>query len=206
MKPISKIQKSYVVSSRQRGITLIVAMILLLVISVTAAVVARGSVGGEQIANNARSQELAWQSAEAALRYCEIGVKNQQTVTLFPTTTLSVSDYTLTIASAPTSGSMPLWATATNWDQTNTLKIAVPLHKLDDPSSTSATSGISRNDKNFQGIYQRAPECIAQFVATNIQGTLQISVTARGFGPEVSGTSGKPNGSEVFLQSILDFN
>lgn len=192
----------------QRGITLIVAMILLLVISVTAAVVARGSVSGEQISNNARSQELAWQAAEAALRYCEVGVSNQQSVVLNPTKTLSITQYTLTIAVAPSGSSLPLWATTTNWDAStpNANLIAVPLHRLDDPSSTSATSGVAKKDARFQAIYLRAPECFAQYESNSTEGQRQIRVTARGFGPEVANDTGKPKGSEVFLQSILDFN
>jgi type IV pilus assembly protein PilX len=188
----------------QRGVTLIVAMGLLLVISVIAAVTVKGSAGSEIIANNARSQELAWQAAEAALRYCEQGAINQRRATT-TTVTLSISQYTLTIAPA-TASSVPLWSTTTNWDTSPSTAISVPLYKLDDASLNSGASGISRESAKFQGIYQRAPDCIVQYAGSVAPGSNVIWVVARGFGPEVSATGVRPNGAEVFLQSTLDFN
>lgn len=185
----------------QRGITLIVAMLMLLVLSATAAMTIRGSASSEQISNNARSQEMAWQLAEAALRYCEIGARNQHTLTT-TTATLVISEpqHTLTIAIAPTGSSLPSWVTTTSWDASPSLAITVPLNTLDDPSTTAAVSGVTALSNKYQGVYKRAPDCIAQYATSNV-----IWVTARGFGPEV-GSGTIPFGAEVFLQSTLDFN
>jgi type IV pilus assembly protein PilX len=191
-------------SLAQRGVTLIVAMGLLLVVSVIAAVTVKGSANSEIIANNARSQELAWQAAEAALRFCERGVRNQHVVTKL-TATLTISDYTLTIANAPT-GLPPLWATPATWDATPSVAISVPLFRLDDAAAVAATSGITKESARFQGIYQRSPECIAQYAGSGTTGGNVIWVVARGFGPEVQDNAPRPAGAEVFLQSTLDFN
>lgn len=190
--------------SGNRGVTLIVAMILLVVISLTAAVTVRGSASSEQISNNARSQGLALEAAESALRYCEIGVTNQ-VISLGASPTATISPFhTLTIGNPP-NGATPTWAITTNWDNTPVAAITVPLYTLDDPVLTATESGVTKGSNKFQGIYQRAPECIAQY-AGNSTATLVIHVVARGFGPEVTNAAGRPNGSEVFLQSTLDFN
>jgi type IV pilus assembly protein PilX len=191
-------------SLAQRGVTLIVAMGLLLVVSVIAAVTVKGSASSEIVANNARSQELAWQAAEAALRFCERGVRNQH-VSTTTTATLTISDYTLPIAAAPT-GLPPLWATPANWDATPSVAISVPLFRLDDAAAVAATSGITKESARFQGIYQRSPDCIAQYAGTGGPAGNVIWVVARGFGPEVPDNGLRPAGAEVFLQSTLDFN
>ena len=190
----------------ERGITLIVAMILLLVISVMAAATVRGSASSELVANNARSQELAWQVTEAALRYCEVGVRNQHVQSLTTTIVLGTSDYTTTISAAPATGSNPLWMTTTSWDGSPSSAVSIPLYKLDDPAQTSSGTGITRESAKFEGIYKRAPDCIAQYAGTLAPASRVIWVTARGFGPEVSNASGSPDGAEIFLQSTLDFN
>lgn len=194
--------------AKQQGITLIVALVLLVVVSLAAGVSIQGSTKSEQTANNARSQELAWQAAEGALRYYEIGVTNSFRATntsLFPSFTLTVSDYTITAAPAVV-GSDPLWRTTTSWDGSPTQAVTVPLHKLDNALAASATPGISRTTARFEAVYQRSPECIAQFAGTAPPGSRMIFVTCRGFGPEVAAGSGPPGGAEVFLQSTLDFN
>jgi type IV pilus assembly protein PilX len=187
---------------KQQGITLIVAMLMLLILSATAAMTIRGSASSEQISNNARSQELAWQLAEAALRYCETGARNQYTLTN-TTATLVISEpqHTLTIAASPAIGVTPSWMTSSNWDTTPTVSIQVPLYKLDDPSTNAAVAGTTSASSKYQGVYKRAPDCIVQYATNKV-----IWVTARGFGPEVGSGGTLPFGAEVFLQATLDFN
>jgi Tfp pilus assembly protein PilX len=55
----------------QQGVALIVALVMLVIIALMSVSVIRGSLTSDLIANNARSQSLAQQSAELALRYCE---------------------------------------------------------------------------------------------------------------------------------------
>jgi hypothetical protein len=54
-----------------RGIVLVVALILLAVIGISSAMAMRMSLFGDIVSKNMRAQNLALQSAELALRYCE---------------------------------------------------------------------------------------------------------------------------------------
>jgi type IV pilus assembly protein PilX len=57
---------------RQQGVTLIVAMIVLVIIGLTSAAVMRGALSTDIVANNSRVQTLAMQAAQIGLKYCEI--------------------------------------------------------------------------------------------------------------------------------------
>lgn len=75
MKPSLNIllSRSMVVSrkSKQQGVVLIVALILLVVISLFTVTSIRSAISSENIAGNVRTTELATQAADIALRYCE---------------------------------------------------------------------------------------------------------------------------------------
>lgn len=58
-------------SARERGIVLPMALIMLVIISLAGLLAARNSANHEQFSNNMRTTQVARQSAEAALRYCE---------------------------------------------------------------------------------------------------------------------------------------
>lgn len=63
----------HIVASKagQQGVALIVALVVLVVIGLTSVAVIRGSLNSDLVANNARVQSFATQSAQLALRYCE---------------------------------------------------------------------------------------------------------------------------------------
>jgi type II secretory pathway pseudopilin PulG len=56
---------------RQRGVALIVALVVLVIIGFTSAAVMRGALNSDLVANNTRVQTLATQAAQVALAYCE---------------------------------------------------------------------------------------------------------------------------------------
>ena len=62
------------VASRQRGISLIVVMLLLIIASILGAGAAQIASMGERSARNERDMQLAWQSAEAALMDAEYDI------------------------------------------------------------------------------------------------------------------------------------
>jgi Tfp pilus assembly protein PilX len=167
----------------QRGVVLIIGLILLMVLSMTAAYNMRGI----------SSQHLAMQSAEAALRYCEVGVANFTAVASTPTLVVA---YTVEPAPAPdTVLSTFTWADLTNWDGSGSAANVTVLEDNVLPLNDSGT------------IYKRRPECMAQFYQA--ASTKRVVVTARGFGPDVESLSGNnrpvPKGTEVWLQSVLQF-
>ena len=55
----------------QSGVTLIIALIMLVIIGLASVSLMRSSLNTDLVANNGRSQELATQAAQIALRYCE---------------------------------------------------------------------------------------------------------------------------------------
>jgi type II secretory pathway pseudopilin PulG len=58
-------------SARERGFSLIVAMLMLAVIGLASAAIMRNAVSGDQVANNNRLQTQASQYAQLALRFCQ---------------------------------------------------------------------------------------------------------------------------------------
>jgi type IV pilus assembly protein PilX len=186
---------------QQRGVILIVTLIMLLIISGVAALAIKGAGSTEIIANNTRTQGLAMAAAEAALRYCEIGAVNKYLTSKGKALPAGQPTHTITIDAAPA-----LVSDKTNWEeiaswQSSTVKSATvsldTLDKLGDASATS--SGAS----TFAVLYKRNPDCIAQYAFGS---TTVVLVTARGFGPEVAKSDNNqdiPNGAEVFLQSTI---
>ena len=55
----------------QRGVSLLIVLIMLVIIGLTSAASLRSASSNERISNNFRMHALAEQYAEAALRYCE---------------------------------------------------------------------------------------------------------------------------------------
>lgn len=175
----------------ERGIVLIVALILLVVMSLATAYSVRGAGSSELVANNTRTQLLAMQATEAALRYCETGVVNYRALLATPTLVLSP---VFTPAPAPVGGAAFDWESLTKWDGSSSATSVTVI----------GTGDLVLNDTS-SGLYKRGPECMAQFM--NVADTQRVIVTARGFGPDVAGLTGTdrpaPEGSEVWLQSSL---
>lgn len=178
-------------AASQRGIVLIVALILLVIMSLATAYSVRGAGSTELVTNNTRTQLLAMQATEAALRYCETGVVNSHLLLATPTLTLSP---VLTPTAAPT-GTSPVyaWESLTNWDASSSTTSVTVI----------GTADLVLND-NGSGLYKRPPECMAQYM--QVANTQRVIVTARGFGPDVAAADSArtaPSGSEVWLQSTL---
>lgn len=104
-------------SYRQRGAVLLVALIMLLLLTVLGAAAMRDTSLQERMAGNMRDQSLAFQAAEAALRFAEQKVKtdytnlindakypinNQRGGTFVPPTVVPFEAFTGEVASKPT--------------------------------------------------------------------------------------------------------
>ena len=169
---------------RQRGVVLIIALVMLVVISLLATFSIRGALSNEAISGNVRTTQLASQAAEVALRYCEDGVINYIRNGVALPTGVTIQ----------TSQTPPLGVSTTNWDSTRTGVFVLPSASVNLVSATFA----------------RMPECvIEQMPVGNAAGSAMTTtstflVTARGFGPEVASGTTQPDGSEVWLQSTLE--
>jgi Tfp pilus assembly protein PilX len=208
--PLRQCKRCTVHAHRQQGIILIITLIMLTIISSVAALTIKGSSSTEALANNTRTQGLAMQAAEAALRYCEAGAIRQHLIVnaLQPDASIT-SLHTLTIAIAPAAAALPqIWQTLGSWQGVNAVSNPIGASDLIGLTTLDNFGGAAGAIGNgmpgsFATVYKRQPDCIIQYAANS--NNQVITVVARGFGPEVSTPQAVgeiPNGSEVFLQSI----
>lgn len=182
---------------QQSGVVLIIALILLVVISLLAVTSLRNAGSSESISSNVRTTELASQSAEIALRYCEAAAAEIAS---------SAGPYTTTF---PAANILPA-TTPANWQDVSTWDSAT--------SSSTRTFALALSQVNQTGMtmstYKRAPECMIEQIpavqtgSTTINTTSSYVITARGFGPEVPAVASgsariRPVGTVVWLQSTL---
>ena len=187
---------------RQRGVVLLIALVLLVVISLLAVTSMRNAGSAESVAGNVRTTELATQAAEIALRHCESSVLKIQTNAIGDTTSLAATYPTTFNATNILPASTPAqWPNMATWDSSSSAVFVLPLPLLNQTGMTLTT-------------YQRPPECMVESLPVMLPGSAAVNttasfvVTARGFGPEVgvaAGTSRRPVGSEVWLQSHIGF-
>ena len=187
----------------QRGIVLILALIMLVVISLLTALAVRNATSSEAVNSNVRQTQLASQAAETALRYCEAAVINL----------VAAGTATFNFTSPPSSATVALDASliqdmvagtptsmvAANWDATTASNkiLVIPTASVNRASITST--------------FSRSPECIVDRLSpsTSVTYSKNFTITARGFGPEVAAadsTRSRPAGSEVWMQSTLELN
>ena len=186
--------------AKQKGVVLIMALIMLVIITMLSTFSMRNGASTEIVSGNVRTTALASQAAEMALRYCEEA-------------TIQISAAAVTLASVPTIQSYsatPLWnvktnaGVLTNWDtatSTSPPVFVVPLSVVNQNATTDIT-------------FKRAPECIVERVqvlsSTGVPtSTNTYIITARGFGPEVAAADAsrsRPVGSEAWMQSTIELN
>lgn len=175
----------------QRGVVLIIALVMLVVISLLTTLSIRSAVSTESVSGNVRTTELASQAAEIALRYCEDAVVTFQATGVAPPT--AVGPFPLP------SQDPPRWkSTSGSWDVSPSDAIIVPL--------TSVNQAVGN------ATYKRAPECLVENMpvvtaAGVLSNTSTFVITARGFGPEVplaNASRSRPQGSEVWMQSTIE--
>ena len=182
--------------ARQRGVVLIIALLMLMVISLLAVGSIRNAASTDSVAGNVRITELATQAAEIALRHCEASVLDTLTVAAGGASAYA-STFTAFNILAP--ANPPRWQNMAIWDSASPATYVLPLSLVNQP-------GILVT-------YRRAPECMVEPLpvmpsdATVLKTTTSFVVTARGFGPEVAAADAnrsRPAGSEVWLQSHID--
>ena len=185
-------------AARQRGVVLIIALLMLMVISLLAAGSIRNAASTESVAGNVRITELATQAAEIALRHCESSVLDTLTVAAGGT---SAYASTFTSFHILTPANPPRWQNMAIWDSASPATYVLPLSLVNEPGMLVT--------------FQRPPECMVEPLpvmpsdATVARTTTSFVVTARGFGPEVAAADAnrsRPVGSEVWLQSHIDLD
>ena len=182
--------------ARQRGVVLIIALLMLMDISLLAVGSIRNAASTESAVGNVRLTELATQAAEIALRHCESSVLETLTVAAGGT---SAYASTFTVFHILPPASPPRWQNMAIWDSASPATYVLPLSLV--------------NQGGMLVTYQRAPECMVEPLlvtpsdASVVKTTTSFVVTARGFGPEVAAADAdrsRPVGTEVWLQSHID--
>jgi len=98
--------------ARQRGVTLIVTMLMLVLITLIVISTIRTSTMDEKMAGAARDRDKAFQAAEAAVQTCLTQIKNE---------TYTGTPMTPAVAATATQN----WEVAANWTNTNSVEVAI---------------------------------------------------------------------------------
>lgn len=176
----------------QRGVVLIISLIMLVVLSLLATLSIRNAASSETVSGNVRTTLLATQAAEIALQHCEKWAAQLAGVAAHGLVD-PVASPTVVGAATP-----PNWRTLGTWDGGAAAEVYVVPLTLVNHDAAAAT-------------YARAPECMIEEVSVvNSAGALTVTstrvITARGFGPDETGTPRtRPAGSEVWVQSTIEF-
>lgn len=191
-------RRSAMSSCRQRGVVLVVSLILIVILSLLGTFAIRNAGQSERSINGVRSVEVAREAAETALRFCEqvaiydgdgkayseYGQTNVQTQI--------ISDTTITGELDPNAA----WRNPETWKGGG--PIQVPATYTTKYSGGSAATDVTS--------VANKPLCVIQKInnpTTKLQGYL---ITARGFANNASfdSTTGRAKqGAEAWLQSVL---
>lgn len=190
---MKKIQRKSQLRVQQRGVVLALALILLTVISLVAVYTLRGSITGEQVSKNLRTQTVAMQAAETAMRVCEDAVRTGQDKLVAGAIEVAFVKNPTPEELAP--GAMPeLWGKRSNWTASPPLATVIPTAIVTNPDMRPLPS----------------PRCMVEQYELPIMGedrTLSqpYLITVIGYSPDYQAdTNGNTiAGSEVWLQSVL---
>lgn len=181
----------------QRGVVLIVSLILVVVLSLLGTFAIRNAVQSERSINGVRSVEVAREAAEAALRFCEqiaVSHSDGKAYNEYGETNLQSK-----IISTPINGegdAGAAWRNADNWK--GDLPVKVPASYITKYSAGSQASDVPP--------VINKPLCMIQKIdnaTTKLQGYL---ITSRGFANNSSfdaSTGVAKYGAEAWLQSVL---
>lgn len=174
-------------ASRQDGIVLVMALVMLILVSLVATVAIRRATSGEQVSKGMRTQTVAFQAAETALRYCEDQIIKGGASGPVP-------------APVPLDGSAPaLWKTRSNWALSQGTASAGQAIAVGTSVANSADSAARQ--------LPVLPRCMAESLRLPDEGQQleAFLITAVGYSPDYRATSaGMPEtGSEVWLQSTI---
>jgi type IV pilus assembly protein PilX len=184
----------------QRGISLIIVLILMVVIGLTSVAAMRGATSGQRLTNNVRAENVAQQYAEAALRYCETELQRPDPAIAGgqarPNSLLRAS---IIKRDMNVVGTTPVWESLVAWNGPAGVGDAISRTTLNTAQySTAGSSSYSPG---------KPPECIAEVQTLGGGTPFNVTVvTARGFSSDyrADNAGNTIQGSVVWLQSILN--
>lgn len=172
----------------QRGLVLAMSLIFLVILSLVGLYAMRGSIQGERFSKNMRAAEVAFQSAETAIRYCEDNVRTGTPGTI------KVVEVPLDLS---TEGLPTKWQTRANLFGNDSVQV---------PSAQLAGDGMRAPPV--------LPRCLIERFALppapgeDIRATVVMVpylITAIGFSADaqLNGNNQTVSGGEVWLQTML---
>lgn len=179
----------------ERGVVLVIALILLVIISLLAVSSMRNAASSESVTGNVRTTELATQAADIALRHCESSAIRITKLIADPADTSAQATYPTTLAESNllrATTTAIQWQSTANWDTSTTAAFELP---------SSLVGGTAT--------FKRPPECMVESLTgiTPSGPPASFVITARGFGPEVAAADAnhnRPVGTVVWLQSTIE--
>ena len=179
---------------RQRGVVLVLTLILVVILSLLGTFAIRNSTQTERSINGIRSAEVAREAAETALRFCEqvaIFDGDGKNYTEYGTGPDNLRGKIIATAIASEADNNAAWRTEANWiDGSNAIKVPDAYFK------TGAETDL-----------KTSPRCLIQKLETTSTPKLSgYLITARGFAnnalfaPETGKSS---QGAESWMQSVL---
>jgi type IV pilus assembly protein PilX len=152
----------------------------------------RNAGSAESVAGNVRTTELATQAAEIALRHCESSAIRATKLIANPSDGSAEATYSTTLLEA----NIIRATTSVKWQE---------ITATWDSGTSTSTFVLPSTLVGGTTTYKRPPECMVEsLTGTVAAGTGSFVITARGFGPEVAAGTGRPQGSEVWLQSTIE--
>lgn len=179
--------------SRSGGVVLVLALVLLVVMTVSSVVAMRGATASDMVSQNIRSQNLALQAAEIALRYCERQLMNSGTLNVFSLNNGAVRDE---------------WRTASNWTDTTRVNTTPSSFLGSTVTYATAPQCIVRRlsyDEMYGSIDMDQITIRPEDRGVQPGSVFIFRITARGFSPDFQrNSSGKSiSGSEAWVQSTI---
>lgn len=164
-------------STRQHGVVLIVALVMLVIIGLSSAAVMRNALSADVVTNNTRSEALATEAAQIALKHCENAILT------------TGGGVTIQTESTPAR-----WTVFRNWHDTTAIATRLTANQV---RAANAAMTLTTEQR---------PQCLAEATGiSGPSGTQAVIVTARGFSPDYTQTTNgrQVSGAVVWLQSTL---
>ncbi|MEJ7686273.1 MAG: hypothetical protein WKG52_04335 [Variovorax sp.] len=165
---------------------LVVVLVFLILISLVTALAVQRSISGEQVSKALKTQAVAFQAAETALRYCEDQLLRTSSLP-------SGSGRAAPQAVGPDGKAPVLWMARDEWKRTTGKAVEV------------GTALVNSTDAAARKL-EVLPQCMAERIDLPGDGARREAflVTAVGYSPDFRTTAGRPeSGGEVWLQSVV---
>ncbi len=183
----------------QNGVSLLIVLVMVLVIGMTSVAAIRSATNSEKVATAVRSEKVAQQYAEAALRYCE---GQLQLADSDANRVASLKEAMITQTTAAVTAAQRAWEQSAAW--TGTAGAGAASSRTIVPEAF-----LKSTDSSYYPNADYRPQCLVEaqtYPANPGPGSRTgLLVTARAFSPNYKANSNNTTetGSVVWVQSLI---